>query len=96
MALEQAADDADEATEGEGGDGDGDGKGGEQEARVVDPNDQLFLSLTRMVPKEQRTAVLYKGAAVWCFDEDPDKTGEPHPNKTFFALHILEHNIPAK
>ena len=96
MAREQAADDADEAAEGEGGDGDGDGNGGEQEARVVDPNDQVFLSLTRLVPKEQRSAVLYKGAAVWCFDEDPEKMGEPHPNNTFFALHILEHNNPAK
>ena len=69
-------------------------EGEEDEAerdRIADPNDSLFLSHVRMVPKEERSSTIYLGALMWCFDEDPQNRGEPHPSKSFFATKIVEH-----
>ena len=92
--LEMALEAQHEEREDEGDDGGHDGDDEADEAAgVADPNDSLFRSQIRLVPKAERTTVLHLGAAVWCFDEDPKarQRGQPHPKGTFFALHIREH-----
>ena len=42
----------------------------------------------------QRVSIVYLGATLWCFDEDPQNRGHPHPSKAFFAISIAEHVRP--
>ena len=71
-----------------------------EQARVVGPEDALFRSQIRHVPKEARAQTLILEAAMWCFDEDPNATdewGKPvkgKPLDTFYAIKLNEHYRP--